>query len=327
MIKLLTILLSLFLFPISLLTGCGNEQPATVMTEKVISADSNLTLTHDGIISVSNGVKIFAPISGTVLEKYFADGSEVTEGQQLFKVGVQEDSLELSQKKAELAESMTAFARGLVEKNPNVSELQFEIEKNRELIQRMEEEAVQGIIYAPKSGQLGADVIQIGMPVTANETLLATIGDINPAAVTFEISEAEKQILSASDNLKISLKLDDGTTYPHNGAIKIFGNTVETTFNNPDERLILGTPALIEITGAKTLGALLVPEKTILKNDVENFVYIDDNKKAAVKKVLLGDKVGTYFIVKDGLKADDSIIIEGFKNLREGTPLDATNAK
>ena len=321
--KLLMIICAAAIF----IAGCSNEPSVAVTTEKVISADSNLTLTHDGAISVSNEIKIFSPISGTVLEKYFEDGSDVTEGQQLFKVGVQQDSLELSQKKKELAELMTALARGLVEKDPNATELQFEIDKTRELIQIMEEDAAQGIIYAPKSGRAGANVIQIGMAVNANETLLATIGNANPAAVTFEISETEKQILSASDSLKISLKLGNGTTYPHEGAIKIFGNTAEATFINLNERLILGEPAQIVISGAKSLGALLVPEGAIIKNDVENFIYIDDNNKAAVKKILLGDKVGTYFIVKDGLKADDSIIVEGFKNLREGTPLDATNAK
>ena len=321
--KLLMIICAVAIF----IAGCSNEQPVAVKTEKVISADSNLTLTHDGAISTSNEIKIFSPISGKVLEKYFEDGSDVTEGQQLFKVGSQEDSLELSQKKAELAESMTALARGLVEKDPNISELQFDIEKTRELIQKMEDESARGMIYAPKSGRLGANVIQIGMPVTANETLLATIGNADPAAVTFEISEAEKQILSASDSLKVSLKLGNGTTYPHEGAIKIFGNTAEATFINLNERLILGEPAQVEIGGAKNSNELLVPESAIIKNDVENFVYIDDNKKAAVKKILLGDKVGTYFIVKDGLKADDYIIVEGFKNLREGTPLDATNAK
>ena len=309
------------------LTGCSNEPPIAVTTEKVISAESNLTLTHEGTISTSNELKIFSPISGNVLEKYFDDSSDIEEGQKLFKIGVQQDAMELSQKKAELSEAMTALARGLVEKDPNVAELQFDIDKTRELIQKMEEDAAQGIIYALKSGRPGANVIKIGMPVTANETILATIGNADPVAVNFEISEAEKQILSASDNLKIFLKLNDGTTYPHGGSIKIFGEIAEVTFDNPAERLIIGTPAQIEFGNLKISNELLVPEMAIQKNGMENFVYVDDNKKAAVKKILLGDKVGSYFIVKDGLKADDLIITDNFKNLREGAPLDVANAK
>ena len=84
--------------------------------------------------------------------------------------------------------------------------------------------------------------------------------------------------------------------------------------------MILGAPAQVVID-LKIPNALLIPEDAIQKSDAENFVYIDDNKKAAVRKIQLGDKISTYYIVKDGLKADDSIITNGFKNLREGTPL------
>lgn len=255
------------------------------------------------------------------MEKYFEDGSDVTEGQLLFRVGTPENDAELSQTRAALAESMTALAKALVENNPAASELQLEVEQNRELVKELEDAAAVGMIYAPKSGTLGAINAPIGMPVVANETLLATVGDIDSVVVKLDISDAEKQILSASDNLKITLRFSDGMSYSGAGNLKILGDSVETYFENPDELLILGTSAQIELAGVEISEALLVPEIAIQQNGDENFVFVADNKKAAVRKILLGDKIGGYFVVKDGLKAGEMLIVEGFEKLREGTPL------
>lgn len=296
-----------------MMIGCSNEPPIEVTTAKVSSYDT-LTLTHDGKISTSDALKIFSPISGNVTEKYVEDGANVEERQKLFKVGSRDDSFELAQQKAALAESMTALAKALVDKNPNASELQLAVEENQRLVKELEEAAAQGIIYAPKSGQLEMS-LPIGMAVVANETVLATVGNANPVVVTVELSTAEKKLLSAVDDLKISLRLADDSTI-NGGSFK--GG--EIYFDNPDETLILGTPAQVVID-FKIPDALLVPEGAIQSSGAENFVYIDDNNKAAVRKVQLGDKIGTYYIVNDGLKADDSIITNGFKNLREGSPL------
>ena len=183
--KFLAILFSLLLFPISLLTGCSNEPPVAVKTEKVLPLDDKAILTHEGTISLSSEIKIFSPISGNVLEKYFEDDSEIEEGQKLFKIGIREDNTELLQKKAALAESMTTLARKIselqnAEKNSSAQEvadrkfdienLQAEITECRKLIQQMEEEMLSGIIHAPKSGRLGVNTAQIGATVTANET-------------------------------------------------------------------------------------------------------------------------------------------------------------
>ena len=297
-----------------LIVGCSSSEPSIEVTTTKVSSGDALTLTYDGKILTSDALKIYSPISGNVTEKYVEDGSDVEERQKLFKVGAADDSFELAQKKAALAESMTTLAKALVDKNPNAAELQFAVEENRRLVQEMEDAAAQGIIYAPKSGQLEMS-LPVGMSVVANETVLATVGNANPVVVTTELSAAEKKVLSAVGDLKISLRLADGSTI--NGGDFKGG---EIYFDNPDETLILGAPAQVVID-LKIPNALLIPEDAIQKSGAENFVYIDDNNKAAVRKIQLGDKISTYYIVKDGLKADDSIITNGFKNLREGSPL------
>ena len=320
------------------LTGCSNETPIKVTTTKALNANDVLTLTYEGKIEASDPIKITSPVFGNLMEKYVEDGSNVTEGQLLFKICDFGPYADLLQLKVELAEAMTnlpkamsdlqnadknSSAQELADKKIAVENLQAAIAEHQELIRKMESNMVKGIIYAPKSGRLESKEAQLGLLVTENETVIATVGNINPVAVNVELSEAEAKLLAANDNLKISLKLGDGTIYPQAGTF----NDGIIFFANPDETLALGSPAQIVIDDVKISNGLLVPEGVIQNNGMDNFVYVVDNKKAAVRKISLGDKIGTYYLVKDGLKADDSIIKDGFENLREGIPLNAEDDK
>ena len=187
-------------FIIIFIAGCSNEPPVSVTTEKVLAVNDSFALTYDGIISPSNEIKIFSPVSGNVMEKYIKDGSDVAEGQMLFKVNGLGQHSDYLQAKKELAEAMTALSKALVENDSSALELQRKVNEKQALVKRLEDESAMGIIYSPKSGRLGAEVAPLGMPVTENETVLATIGNINPVAVNVEISEAEKKIFATSPN-------------------------------------------------------------------------------------------------------------------------------
>lgn len=302
------------------IAGCSNEPPVSVSTEKVLAVKDFLSLTYEGTISPSSELKIFSPVSGKVMEKFIEDDADISERQMLFKVDSLEAHSNLLQAKRELAETMTALAKALVEKDSSAPELQRQVEEKKALVQKLEEESAKGIIYAPKAGRL-AKIAPLGSPVKENETLLATIGNINPVAVNVELSAAESKILSSSPDLKISLKLSDGTTYNHNGTFK----DGAILFENPDELLHFGSVAQVVIDNIKIPNALLISEKAVKNNGAENFVYINKNGNAAVKKIQLGDKLGTYFVVKDGLTADDIVITDGFENLREGSPLNVND--
>lgn len=302
-----------------LLAGCSDEAPVEVKTEKISAAD-NLTLTHDGKISFSSEVMVYSNVSGTVVEKFFKDGDDVMAGQTIFKIGSQEAENELREKKAKLAESMAKLPRELAAKNP-VDKLQADIAELQMEIDLLEEEASAGMISAPIAGQIGIDNARLGAEVKANETVLAKIGSINPAVVRFEVSAEEKNFLQAGTP-KVTLKFPDGTTYHRAGTLKFIDDkTAEVTFDNTEEILLLNNDAVIELGDVKIANALLVPESAIQQRDGENFVFVDENKTAVLKKVSLGGKFGNKFVVNDGLKTGDSVVVEALTNLREGTPL------
>lgn len=314
--------LVMFFAMLILLTGCSKEQPVEVTAQKVQSLDGTLTLQHAGTISLSDETEIRATVSGNIMEKFAPDGSDVTEGQALFKIDELERHTELLQAKAELIQAETDLAKALVAKDSSAEELKLAAEEKRASLKQMEDLAQVGMIYAPKSGRFSSVDVPLGMKVTAEETLLATVGNVNPVAVRFEVSAQEARVLKQSTDLTIRLKLGDGSTYPLNGTLRLSADTAEALFHNPDETLTPGTPAQVEIDGAKLVGVLLVPESAIQRREDGDFVFVvDSDKEAAVRKISLGDKLGTYFIISNGLQANDFVVVEGATALREGIPL------
>ena len=318
-------LLAMFFVMMILLTGCSNEPPVEVKTDKVIASDGALTLTRNGQISLSNEQKVLSSVSGNVIEKFFNDGDEVTEGQQLFKIGSKEAETELLQAKQELAEAMTTLAKEAAQKKP-VEDLQAEVVERQALIKKLEDESAAGIVYSPMAGQVNIGSVRLGADVKADETVLATIGKDNPVIVRFEVSEAEKNVLSTGKP-KVTLKFIDGTTYPREGKLTFNGTTAEATFDNPIGLLLLGHEVRLEISGSLVPNTLLVPEQAIHQRDGGDYVFAVDSNKAVLKKVSLGGKIGNQFIVDDGLKAGEEVVVEGLSNLHEGTPLSVTNDK
>lgn len=303
--------------------ACSNEPSVPVTAAQVIVADGKTVITHDGKISLTDEQKIFSPISGNVVATFFERGGNVVEGQALFKIGNATDESDLLKARAALGESMTALARALAEKNPAADEIQAEIDERRAVVQKLEDAAQNGIVYAPTAGKISVDTVQLGAHVTANETVLATIGSDNPVAVLFAVSDVEEHFLTTSDTLKVTLKFPDDTIYPREGTLNFAAaDMIKAEFDNPTGRLALGDGVQVVIDGLKISGAMLIPERIIRHGDDGNFVFVvDSNKKAALKKISLGGKLGSYVIVNDGLKADDFVIVDGPKNLREGTPL------
>ena len=326
---------------ILLLTGCANDEPPVdVTTEKVSPCDGKVS--YSGTTALSDAVPVQPPISGNVVAIYFADGQDVIEGQRLLKIGDKAKETELIQSQAAVGEARAAVARAtselrqaelLLKRNAvsaqEVSDKRFALEERQaQLEQRqaqtnaLEQQTATGIVTAPVSGRVSANVTLSA--AVKPETVLATIGNFNPIAVRFDISPEEK-IFLAANVLKVSLKFSDGKIYPHAGKLQIEDNFAEALFDNADGSLSTGEAVQVEVEGLKLPGALLISPEAVYNRDGENFVYVVDSNKAELKKISVGGKLGTHFIVKDGLRAGDSVVIESLTNLREGQPVNVRN--
>ena len=335
------------------------DYPTRVKAIKVLTTDAPLTLSYSGQVVDRDEMTVQSKVSGSVVEKYVRGGQEVVEGQMLFKIDDRQYQSAVLQAQANLAQSQTALAkeRGDLQRDEELFEAnaiseqtltnqrvavkskESEVAANEALLQKAEDDLADTIVYAPMSGRLGIDDVSVGTLSTAGSTPLATIGVVDPVFVQFAVSEQEYLRIARKEedpnaHFRISLTLADGSSYPYYGEFAEYDRTlgketgtltIRTIFRNPEALLVPGMYARVEIVGLKIPNAMLVPERALQQLLGETLVIVaQSDNTSAVRKITLGEKIGSYYIVKSGLKADDWVIVEGLTFLRDGMPLEVT---
>lgn len=335
------------------------ESSTRVKAIKVLTTSAPLTLSYSGQVVDRDEMKVQSKVSGSIVEKYVKGGQDVVEGQMLFKIDDRQYQSAVLQAEGNLAKSKTALAKErielqrdeelwqanaiseqtLVNQRIAVKAQESEVATNEAILQKAKDDLADTIVYAPMSGRLGIDDVPVGTFATAGNTALATIGLVDPVYVQFAVSEQEYLRLSRQEedpnaHFRISLTLADGSIYPYKGEFAEYDRTlgketgtltIRTIFKNPNGLLVPGMYARVEIDGLKIPNAMLVPERALQQLLGESLVIVaQSDNKSAVRKVKLGEKIGSYYIVKSGLKADDWVIVEGLTFLRDGMPLEVT---
>ena len=194
-------------------------------------------------------------------------------------------------------------------------------------------------IYAPMSGQLGVDDVAVGTFVSAGQTNLVTIGAPDPIFAQFSISESDylhfmtvQNMQSEHNPIDVTITLADGKEYPFQGQIvevdrELANSTgsliMKALFPNPSGLLMPGMFARIKLSGEVVPNAILVPQRSVQQLLGKSFVMVvGKENKSEARTVELGNQVGSYFIVNSGINTNDTVIVEGLTNLREGVDLD-----
>lgn len=195
-------------------------------------------------------------------------------------------------------------------------------------------------VTAPISGYIGRAQVTEGALVGKGEaTLLATIRQIDPIYVNLTQSGTEVLRLRrafASGELasigkgqaKVSLITEDGTVYPHPGKLLFSDMSVDETsgavtlraeFPNPDGFLMPGMYVRARLEQAVDKKAITVPQQAVVRGpEGASVMVVDAAGKVAAQPVTTGDAVGTEWIVSQGLKAGDRVIVEGLQKAQPG---------
>ena len=133
---------------------------------------------------------------------------------------------------------------------------------------------------------------------------------------------------------RVTITLSDGREYPFEGRIvetdrELANNTGSLTmkaiFPNQGGILMPGMFARVKMSGETVPNALLVPQRAVQQLLGKSFVMcVGEDGKSVAKTVELGTQVGSYYIINSGITAQDTIVVEGLTNLREGVDLAAT---
>jgi membrane fusion protein (multidrug efflux system) len=190
-------------------------------------------------------------------------------------------------------------------------------------------------ISSPVNGIADVSKAQVGDLVSSSSGTLTTVSTLDPIRDYFTVSEQDylqlKKQFSGSDKQrwKLQLILADGTTYPHEGVFYFAGRAVDQNtgaiqlaalFPNPGNVLRPGQYGKVRAVVRTQKGALLVPQSAVadLQGSYQvNVVGADD--KIAVRSVKVGDRIGTMWIIRDGLKPGERVVAQGQQALRPGT--------
>jgi len=200
-------------------------------------------------------------------------------------------------------------------------------------------------VKAPVNGIAGIHAASIGDLVgTDQRTLLTTVSQIDPILVQFPISEQEYLklrdfFLAKNGPLQSSLELilSDGSVYPIKGKIDIVGREVESStgtlriraiFSNPGNVLRPGQYSRIRAATSVLKDALLVPQRAVqeLQGEFELALVGQDNK-VSFRTVKAGDRVGSYWVIDQGLNPADLVVIEGLQDIKTGQTVNPQPAK
>jgi membrane fusion protein, multidrug efflux system len=167
-------------------------------------------------------------------------------------------------------------------------------------------------------------------------TLLTTVSKVNPLRVYMSISEADYlkyQHLRSEGKLKpgltpLELVLADGSVFPQKGRLIIADRAVDlktgtlnlfAEFPNPKALVRPGQFGRVRFAATVAENALLVPQKAVTELQSARTVFVVNNEnKVALRSVTLGDRVGENYIVTEGLKPGERIVVEGIQKVRPG---------
>jgi RND family efflux transporter MFP subunit len=198
-------------------------------------------------------------------------------------------------------------------------------------------------ITAPTAGRIGAHQVSIGNLVTGGATgtttLLATIVSLDPIYFTFDVSEADQlaykrgiatgELRSARDAVvPVQARLTDEHGWPHEGRIDFIDNQINrgagtlrlrAVFPNADLFLTPGEFARVRVAGSPPHRALLVPDSAIMTDQARQEVMaVAADGTVEVRVVVPGPTSSGLRVVREGLSADDTIIITGLSRARPG---------
>lgn len=327
----------------------GGMPPAEVGVVTVTPGDIGLVSELPGRLEASRVAQVRARAAGILQRRLFREGSDVQAGQPLFQIDPAPYAAALARAEANLAQT-TALAeryKPLVEANA-VSKQEY---ANAVAAQKVAEADVQTArinlgyahITAPISGRIGRALVTEGALVGQGEaTQLAVVQQINPMYVNFTQSAAEVMALrramergqlkrAGADAASVRIVLEDGSEYAQSGKLLFSDLTVDATSGqitlraevpNPGGTLLPGLYVRVRLEQAKASNAITLPQQAVTRSPQgDTVMVVGADGKVSPRPVKVGNQQGGQWVILDGLKAGEQVMVDGFQKLRGDAPV------
>jgi membrane fusion protein (multidrug efflux system) len=335
--------------------GAGNRPPPEVgvITTKFVPVALQTEL--PARVEPVRMAQVRARVNGVVLKRLFQEGSEVKAGQVLFLIDPAPYQAALNSAQAALGKAQANLSQAsaqaerykpLVEANAvskqeyvNVVAAQKQAEADvasaKAALQIAQINSGYASVAAPIAGRIGRALVTEGALASAAEaTQLALIQQTSTVYLNITQSAAELQRLrksagpklrGADSALPVSVILDDGSELPRKGRLLFSDVSVDPTSGqvtlraevaNPDNQLLPGQYVRVRLSQAELPAAILVPQQAVTRGSQgDSVIVVGADGKPAPRPVKVGSEQGNDWVILDGLKAGEQVVVDGFQKM------------
>jgi RND family efflux transporter MFP subunit len=337
--------------------------PPLVEVATVVQQDtpiySEWVATLDGFVNA----QIQPRVSGYVIRQAYKEGSVVAKGELLFEIDPRPFKAALDQAKGLLAQAEAQLGKAALDVERDTplaqaraiprAQLDTEIQAKRGAQAQVQaakanvEQARLNLeftrVTSLVNGIAGSAQVQIGNLVGPN-SILTSVSQVDPIKAFFTVSEQEftsfhrryrtqESVEEQRRRIPLDLLLSDGSVYEHRGTIYFADREVNPAtgairiagvFPNPDNLLRPGSFGRVRAAPWTRAGALLVPQRAVIELQGSHQVaVVDSDNKVSIRPVTVAERVGRFWIVTEGVKPGDRVVVEGLLKVRDGSPVDA----
>ena len=337
--------------------------PPEVGVIKAETRRTPLSIDIVGDIRAFREVELRPRVSGVVEKQMFRPGQMVREGEPLFLIDPRSLDSSVADAQARLIEAEAGLQRAsedvarykplLVDdaiprqtyEQAVAAEKQAAslVESRREGVTRARIDRGYAEVRAPVSGQIGLQKVEVGGLASAGQTVLATVSSLDPVVVYFSVAETEYlayarrfQAAARSGRLvsrPVELLLSDGSLYTHPGKFDFADRavnpatgtlTLRAVFPNTEQLLRPGMTGRVRVTYDVAEAAILIPQKAVTEMLGKQFVsVVGADGKVEQRPVKTGDRLGEQWLIEEGLKVGDTVVVEGVQKARPGSTVKA----
>ncbi|HEX2725794.1 MAG TPA: efflux RND transporter periplasmic adaptor subunit [Beijerinckiaceae bacterium] len=335
--------------------------PAEVGVIETRAAEVPLTLVYAGRVAGFRDVEIRPQVSGVLLKREFSEGAQVKQGQVLFRIDPRTYEVALARGQAQQAQAQASL-RQAEENYKRIDELfkkGVATDKQLDDVRAAREQAQAAIQLAQadiRAAQLNLGYTTVTAPVTgitslnspaegtlilAQQTVLTTISQLDPAYVNFSVTDAEYQSFRQlnerlakpirEEDLKVQVLFSDGTAYGEQGSVDVSARAIDPRTGTLQVRAVLpnragtllpGQFVRVTIRGIVLPDAIVIPKQAVSQGPEGPFVYVVGESNAAQPRpVRLGREVEAGWVVQEGLKPGERVVVDGIIRVRPGAPV------
>ena len=337
------------------MAGCGHKKEAPPPPPPPLVKVTTLRFQTVGLTTELPGrtvpyrvAEIRPQVSGVIQKRMFVEGSDVKSGQQLYQIdpAPYEAAYESAAATATSSKLQVERFKPLAEVNA-VSKQDFDnavatAAQNKASADTAHINLVYTRLLSPIPGRIGRSAVTEGALVTANQTTaLATVQQLDPiyvdvtqpSAVLLRLKRelAAGQLVATGGNAaEVQLTLEDGSSYGPRGKLQFTEVSVDETtgsvtlralFPNPDKLLLPGMFVHEKIEEGTRNDALLVPQLAVAHNQKGDptALVVDADNKVQLRTLVTERALGDKWVVSQGLKAGERVIVEGLQFAKPGS--------